>query len=815
VESGARIGDRVVLMGGSYVGHGAVVGEDTVFYPRVVMREDCIIGARGIVHPGVIIGSDGFGFAFDSGRYHKVPQVGNVVIGDDVEIGANTTIDRATTHSTRIGDGSKIDNLVQIGHNVVIGRHCIIVAQVGISGSTELDDHVTLGGQAGLVGHIKIGKGAMVGRRAASPSRCRPRPSSPAIRRRQHRCAKRIQALFQRCPICSSAPRTSRAGRAAREAARAGGGAVKRSMQRTIARPAASRRRLHTGERGRVTFRPRRADTGVRFVRADLPERPEVLVRPENAHFEPRAGRRTILRRTACRSTPWSTCWPRSPGSASTTSRSSSTPWRRRNGRRQRRPDRADAPGGVHRRAGEAEAPYQGHQAGELELGRHRAPRRALRRAPHHLHDRLRPSAGGTQTHSLDITEDSFMKEIAPARTFVLERDIEALRKAGWIKGGRIESAVVVGEKRILNAEPLRYPDEFVRHKVLDLLGDLFLLGRPLLGHVSAVRSGHESHVAFVKRLKETLPLPGRRPGASADEWDTTAIMDILPHRYPFLLVDRITRIEEGESIEGIKNVTVSEPFFQGHFPGHPIMPAVLIIEAMAQVGGPAAAQLGGRSERQAHVLHGHRPGALPPPGDARRPAALQAHAPQAQGDDLQDEGRRPSSTTSWWPRPSCSPRGGQATLMMTDIHPAAFIEDGAQLGTGRHDRAGAVIGPHVKIGDGTTIGRPRPDHRVDDDRQGLQDPPRRRGRSPPQISSTRADLLSRDRRRDRVGEYVTANLATEEGATTRHRQPLPADGLRPRGAQLPARRSRHDRQRGPVRGLRHGRGACIVGGAR
>jgi len=144
----------------------------------------------------------------------------------------------------------------------------------------------------------------------------------------------------------------------------------------------------------------------------------------------------------------------------------------------------------------------------------------------------------------------------------------------------------VVGKDKIINPEPLRFPDEFVRHKVLDLLGDLFLLGGPILGHITALRSGHQGHVAFVKHMKETLPLPGRRLGAPRGEWDITAIMDILPHRYPLLLVDRITRLEEGRMVEGIKNVTINEPFFQGHFPGHPIMPAVLIIEAMAQVGG-------------------------------------------------------------------------------------------------------------------------------------------------------------------------------------------------------------------------------------
>jgi UDP-3-O-[3-hydroxymyristoyl] glucosamine N-acyltransferase len=163
IEEGARVGARAVLLPGCYLGPLAAIGDETFLYANVVVREECVIGARCVLHSGVVVGSDGFGFAFDAGRYHKVPQVGNVVVGDDVEIGANTTIDRATTDSTRIGDGTKIDNLVQIGHNVVIGKHCIIVAQVGISGSTQLEDFVTLGGQSGLAGHIRIGERAMVG----------------------------------------------------------------------------------------------------------------------------------------------------------------------------------------------------------------------------------------------------------------------------------------------------------------------------------------------------------------------------------------------------------------------------------------------------------------------------------------------------------------------------------------------------------------------------------------------------------------------------------------------------------------------------
>ncbi len=163
VESRAEIGRNAVLMPRCYVGVAAQIGADTLLYPGVVVREECVLGERCIVHPNAVIGADGFGFAFDAGRYHKIPQVGTVIVGDDVEIGANTTIDRATTDATRVGDGTKIDNLVQIGHNVNIGRHCIIVAQVGISGSTELEDYVTLGGQVGLTGHIRVGRGAQVG----------------------------------------------------------------------------------------------------------------------------------------------------------------------------------------------------------------------------------------------------------------------------------------------------------------------------------------------------------------------------------------------------------------------------------------------------------------------------------------------------------------------------------------------------------------------------------------------------------------------------------------------------------------------------
>ncbi len=344
---------------------------------------------------------------------------------------------------------------------------------------------------------------------------------------------------------------------------------------------------LHTGERGVMTFLPAPVDHGVRFVRIDLEGQPEVLVRPENAHFDPGAGRRTILQQEGVQIHTMEHVLSAIAGLQIDNLRIEVSSMEVPEGH-----DGSAAP--IARALMDAGIVEQGKPVRHIKVTR----------PVHWRHDGVELSAVpytgfrltftidydhpliGTQTLSYEIDPATYLEQIAPARTFVLESDLEQLRKAGWIKGGRLESAVVVGRDRILNEEPLRFPDEFVRHKLLDLLGDLFILGGPLLGHVTAKRSGHHGHVEFVKRLKETLPLPGRRPGGPPDEWDITAVMDILPHRYPFLLVDRITSIEEGRSIEGFKNVTINEPFFAGHFPGHPIMPAVLIVEAMAQVGG-------------------------------------------------------------------------------------------------------------------------------------------------------------------------------------------------------------------------------------
>ena len=161
-----KIGARVTLYPGVFVGDDSVVGDDCLLYPNVTIRERCTIGQRVIIHSGTVIGSDGFGYVQHEGRHQKIPQIGTVVIEDDVELGANVAVDRATFGQTIIRRGTKVDNLVQIAHNVTVGEHNILVAQVGIAGSTTLGSHVVVGGQAGLSDHIEVGDRVMIAARS-------------------------------------------------------------------------------------------------------------------------------------------------------------------------------------------------------------------------------------------------------------------------------------------------------------------------------------------------------------------------------------------------------------------------------------------------------------------------------------------------------------------------------------------------------------------------------------------------------------------------------------------------------------------------
>ena len=215
----------------------------------------------------------------------------------------------------------------------------------------------------------------------------------------------------------------------------------------------------------------------------------------------------------------------------------------------------------------------------------------------------------------MDQLEQNFAKEIAPARTFCFLSEVETLKENGLIQGGNLDNAVVIVDKEIdqleadnlrglfgikqeislgangiLNGKKLRFENEPVRHKALDLIGDLALLGMPLQGHVIASKSGHAANVELVKRIKKVYEKKILRQrfqkSISSDYlFDINSILNLLPHRYPFVLVDRIIDFTPGEKLTAIKNVTINEPFFQGHFPNQPVMPGVLVLEAMAQAG--------------------------------------------------------------------------------------------------------------------------------------------------------------------------------------------------------------------------------------
>ncbi|HTD68040.1 MAG TPA: UDP-3-O-acyl-N-acetylglucosamine deacetylase [Candidatus Limnocylindria bacterium] len=372
---------------------------------------------------------------------------------------------------------------------------------------------------------------------------------------------------------------------------------------------------LHSGNRVNMTFAPGAPNSGIRFRRLDLEGKPELEARVEQVV---ETNRSTSLGRGALKIhtvehvlAAFAGCeidnavveidaneMPIADGSAREYVRM------------------IDAAGAVP--MAEAREPYRIKEPIELQVGES-----IMSVFPHeHFKISCTSADGGgrfTQFYSVELTPDKWRKELAHARTFCFFEEIEYLYKSGLIRGGSLENAVVIRDDAVLTNEPLRYPEEFVRHKILDIIGDLSLLGRPIQGHVMAIKPSHSANVELVKAIQTQIrkplvaaqtfappplqpiererPVPSEKPAVTTTvapteplvrdgaTLDVMQVMKILPHRHPFLMVDKVTRIE-GNKITAVKQVSIGEFYFEGHFPAHPIMPGVLQLEAIAQVAG-------------------------------------------------------------------------------------------------------------------------------------------------------------------------------------------------------------------------------------
>ena len=375
-------------------------------------------------------------------------------------------------------------------------------------------------------------------------------------------------------------------------------------QQQTISRPASfSGVGLHSGNRVNMTFLPAPPDSGIRFRRVDLEGKPEIEAKVENVVETNRSttlGRGNVKVHTV--EHVLATFAGYGIDNAIVELDANEPPIA--DGSAREYCKMVEAAGLASQ--GERREPYVVTEPIELQMGE-----TEMTLFPDDVFKLTCTSADKqgrfTQFFSLEISPKTWERDLAHARTFCFYEEIEYLIKNGLIRGGSLENAVVVRDDAVLTTEPLRYPNEFVRHKMLDILGDLSLIGRPLCGHLIAVKPSHTANCELARLVSAQMrkpllaaqsfappPVPPRPATAEAPQeikledgmmLNTMQVMKILPHRYPFLMIDKVTKIE-GNKVTAVKNVSINEPYFQGHFPNHPIMPGVLQLEAIAQAAG-------------------------------------------------------------------------------------------------------------------------------------------------------------------------------------------------------------------------------------
>lgn len=357
--------------------------------------------------------------------------------------------------------------------------------------------------------------------------------------------------------------------------------------QRTIKNPVEiSGKGLHTGQETTLKIKPAAPETGVVFVRTDLPDAPQI---PATLDYLAKHRRRTSLRN--------------GPGEVHTTEHFFAALMGLRLDNLEVELDADEIPG-----LDGSSSPYV-NALTEAGIVEQKAPRKhfdldvplvvdddgctisAFPAKDGGLHFSYTLDYGGnhsvgSQFFEFNLDEEYFTREIAPARTFCLESEVEELKTNGLGKGATYENTLVISDKGVVNNE-LRFKDEFVRHKLLDLAGDLFLINADISAHIMGLRSGHDSNIKMARMIADEMGLRESKGILTRDSGlDIKDIFDLLPHRYPFLLIDRVIEMEGYRRAVGLKNVSINEPFFQGHWPGQPIMPGVLILEAMAQLSG-------------------------------------------------------------------------------------------------------------------------------------------------------------------------------------------------------------------------------------